>query len=193
MDARRWVIDGAATGMRLDLFLAGRFPAAAGVSRSAVQRLIAEGQVMLNGRPAKPSARLKIDDVVELESLPPRDVPLTPQALALDVLYEDADCIVINKAPGMVVHPAAGRQSDTLVNALLHHCPDLEGIGGERRPGIVHRLDKDTSGVMIVAKNDRAYQALARQFKERTVEKQYLALVRGRVEPTAGIIDPPGN
>jgi 23S rRNA pseudouridine1911/1915/1917 synthase len=109
----------------------------------------------------------------------------------LEILYEDADCIVINKAPGVTVHPAAGHWTGTLVNALLHHCPDLEGIGGVRRPGIVHRLDKDTSGVMIAAKNMLAYENLVLQFKNRTVEKEYIALAWGKVMPDKGVIDRP--
>jgi 23S rRNA pseudouridine1911/1915/1917 synthase len=123
--------------------------------------------------------------------LPPRDSTITAEALPLDILYEDGDCIVINKAPGLTVHPAAGHWSGTLVNALLHHCRDIEGIGGVRRPGIVHRLDKDTSGVMIVAKNMLAYQNLVLQFKNRTVEKDYAALAWGNVVPDKGVINRP--
>jgi 23S rRNA pseudouridine1911/1915/1917 synthase len=123
--------------------------------------------------------------------LPPRDAEISSEALPLAVLYEDSDCMVINKAPGMTVHPAAGHWSGTLVNALLHHCPDIEGIGGVRRPGIVHRLDKDTSGVIITAKNMLAYQSLVRQFKERRVEKEYVAVARGRVSTEQGTIDRP--
>jgi 23S rRNA pseudouridine1911/1915/1917 synthase len=194
MAFQQWMIDSPSVGMRLDLFLARHFvdgAARSGVSRSGIQRMIAEGQVRLNRQRAKSSARLKLNDVVEIENIPPREIPLKPESLALNILYEDEDCIVINKAPGMVVHPAAGRSSGTLVNALLHHCPDLQGIGGERRPGIVHRLDKDTSGAMIIAKSDMAYQQLARQFKERSVSKEYLALVWGKLEPATGIIDRP--
>jgi 23S rRNA pseudouridine1911/1915/1917 synthase len=113
------------------------------------------------------------------------------EPIALDVIYEDDECIVINKAPGIVVHPAAGRTTGTLVNAILHHCPDLQGIGGESRPGIVHRLDKDTSGVIVVAKSMPAFQQLARQFKERRVKKEYLALVWGKPKDECGIIDRP--
>jgi 23S rRNA pseudouridine1911/1915/1917 synthase len=194
MAFQQWMIDSPSVGMRLDLFLARHFvdgAARSGVSRSGIQRMIAEGQVRLNRQRAKSSARLKLNDVVEIENIPPREIPLKPESLALNILYEDEDCIVINKAPGMVVHPAAGRSSGTLVNALLHHCPDLQGIGGERRPGIVHRLDKDTSGAMIIAKSDMAYQQLARQFKERSVSKEYLALVWGKLEPATGTIDRP--
>jgi 23S rRNA pseudouridine1911/1915/1917 synthase len=116
---------------------------------------------------------------------------VTPEALPLAIVYEDADCLVLNKASGMVVHPAAGWTQGTLVNALLHHCPDLPGIGGEKRPGIVHRLDKDTSGLMVVAKHDAAFHSLAAQFKARSVGKEYLALAWGRMQKTAGAIERP--
>ena len=180
--------------MRLDLFLARFSPPAMkgeGVSRSGIQKLIADGQITLNGNPAKASARLKANDLVAIETLPPKKSDLAAEPIALNVLYEDDDCIVVNKAPGIAVHPAAGRTVGTLVNALLYHCPDLRGIGGECRPGIVHRLDKDTSGVMIVAKSMPALQQLARQFKERRVKKEYLALVLGKLKDERGIIDRP--
>jgi 23S rRNA pseudouridine1911/1915/1917 synthase len=181
-------------GLRLDLFITQHFlhgVELGGLSRAAVQRLIAAGKVTVNGERAKPSARLKTDDRIEIRSISVRDTGLVPEALPLIVLYEDEDCVVINKAPGMVVHPAGGHSSGTLVNALLHHCPGLHGVGGELRPGIVHRLDKDTSGVMIVAKNDPSLLRLARQFQDRTVEKKYLALVRGRLMAPYGVIDRP--
>lgn len=191
--AQRLVIDNRAAGMRLDVFLAGQGSVAAGrearLSRSEIQRLIAEGQITLNGGRAKASARIKPDDRIEIALRPPRDAKIVAEELPLEILYEDRDCIVINKAPGMTVHPAAGHSRGTLVNALLHHCPDIEGIGGERRPGIVHRLDKDTSGVMVVAKTPLAHQKLVQQFKERSVEKVYLALVWGRVAAQKGLID----
>jgi len=123
--------------------------------------------------------------------LPARDPELKSEALPLDVLYEDEDCVVINKAPGMVVHPAAGRPGGTVLNALLHHCPSIEGIGGVRRPGIVHRLDKDTSGVMIIAKNMATFHQLVGQFQSRTVRKEYLALVYGVMHSESGVINRP--
>ncbi|MGH7852751.1 MAG: RluA family pseudouridine synthase [Candidatus Binatia bacterium] len=191
----RLVIDVGSAGTRLDLFLADHFKPAKwaklGLSRSEIQRLIGEGQITLNGARTKASARIRSNDQVDIRLLPPRDATLSSEALPLEILYEDADCIVINKAPGVTVHPAAGHWSGTLVNALLHHCPDIEGIGGVRRPGIVHRLDKDTSGVMIVAKNMLAYQNLVLQFKNRTVEKEYVALAWGKVMPDKGVIDRP--
>lgn len=195
MWARQLLIDKGSAGMRLDLYLAKQIITEAvpsrGVSRAAIQKLIAAGQVTLNGTAVKASTRLKLNDRVDIRTLPPRESKLMSEELPLDILYEDADCIVINKAPGVVVHPAGGQLTGTLVNALLHHCPDLAGIGGERRPGIVHRLDKDTSGVIIVAKNSFALQNLLAQFKNRTVEKEYVALVWGKLEPVKGIIDRP--
>ncbi len=186
-------VDARSAGLRLDLFLARYFMdearAARGLSRAAIQKLIAEGRIALNGAPAKASARVKAGDRIEVALLPARASELRPEALALKILYEDSDCIVVNKDPGMVVHPAAGRNEGTLVNALLHHCPDLQGIGGERRPGIVHRLDKDTSGVIIVAKNLPTLHRLAAQFKDRTAAKEYLALVWGALKPERGKID----
>lgn len=181
-------VDAESAGLRLDLYLVQRF-SSEGFSRAEAQRLIGEGQVTVNGRPAKASTRLKSHDVVHLQTLPLRDTSVRPENLPLDILYEDPRLIVINKAAGTMVHPAAGRVTGTLVNALLHHCPDLGGIGGERRPGIVHRLDKETSGVMVVAKTTATFQHLARQFKDRQVQKEYVALVWGRLPRAAGVID----
>jgi 23S rRNA pseudouridine1911/1915/1917 synthase len=194
MSAQQLVIDGRSAGMRLDLYLTRHLSAEtpwSGFSRGAIQKLIAEGKITLNGIPAKASTRVKFNDRVAIRPLLARESRLRAEELPLEILYEDPDCIVINKAPGIVVHPAAGRVSGTLVNALLHHCPELDGIGGERRPGIVHRLDKDTSGVMIIAKNGMALQNLVAQFKNRTVQKEYVALVWGKIEPEKGIIDRP--
>ena len=194
MSLQQMFVDAAEAGVRLDLFLTRyllREPQRCGFSRSEIQRLIGEGEVTLNGNKTKPGARLRINDLVQVQRLPPRASAIEAEALPLNILYEDSDCIVINKVAGIVVHPAAGKPNGTLVNALLHHCPDIDGIGGERRPGIVHRLDKDTSGLMIIAKNVFAFQRLARQFMDRTVTKEYLALVWGKVDPEAGIIDRP--
>jgi 23S rRNA pseudouridine1911/1915/1917 synthase len=192
--AERLSVDRSSAGMRLDLFLSRHFtPTAetAGLSRAEIQRLIAEGQITRNGVRVKASTRVKLDDWIDIRSLPARDPELKSEALPLDVLYEDEDCVVINKAPGMVVHPAAGCPSGTLVNALLHHCPRIEGIGGVRRPGIVHRLDKDTSGVMIIAKNMATFHQLVGQFQSRTVRKEYLALVYGVMRSESGVINRP--
>ena len=188
---QRLLIDDESAGARLDLFLARHLDSGGRLSRAEIQRLIGEGQITLNGAATKASTRIRSSDQIEIRLLPPRAATVHAEALPLEILYEDGDCLVINKAPGMIVHPAAGHWSGTLVNALLHHCPDLGGIGGVRRPGIVHRLDKDTSGVMIVAKNMTMYQDLVRQFKDRSVEKEYVALAWGNVVPDQGIIDRP--
>jgi 23S rRNA pseudouridine1911/1915/1917 synthase len=181
--------------MRLDLFLAGHFSRFNNVrerlSRAEIQRLINEGRITINNKKAKASTRIRRQDRIDISLPPPRDAEIASEALPLDILYEDRDCIVLNKAAGMTVHPAAGHWSGTLVNALLHHCPDIQGIGGVRRPGIVHRLDKETSGVMIVAKNMVAYHNLVEQFKNRSIKKEYLALAWGNVTPDKGVIDRP--
>ena len=143
----------------------------------------------LNGASAKASARLKTGDAIKLHEPPATPVDTVAEEIALDVLYEDDDLIVLNKPAGLVVHPAAGNWSGTLVNALLHHCKALSGIGGEQRPGIVHRLDKETSGCLVAAKNDMAHQALARQFAGREVTKIYLALAAGKFAHKSGVIE----
>jgi 23S rRNA pseudouridine1911/1915/1917 synthase len=173
-------------GVRLDQFLAARVPA---LSRSRIQELIKSGHVQLNGRATKASARLRRGDALDLNEPPPTPATTQAEDIALDVLFEDDDLIVLNKPPGMVVHPAAGNWQGTLVNALLHHCRSLSGIGGEQRPGIVHRLDKDTSGCLVVAKNDATHQALTRQFAGREVTKIYLALAVGKFRSATGIIE----
>ena len=169
-------------GDRLDAYLAARL---ADLSRSRIQNLIREQYITVNGNPAKPRDPVKIGDLVQV--VVPEAVPLehAPQDIPLDVLYEDEELVVINKAHGMVVHPAAGNPDGTLVNALLHHCQGkLSGIGGVERPGIVHRLDKDTSGCLVVAKSDVAHQSLVKQFSDRsTMEKLYLAVTRGVPKP----------
>jgi 23S rRNA pseudouridine1911/1915/1917 synthase len=173
-------------GERLDLALAALLP---DQSRAALQRLMREGRVLLAGGPARASYRVRGGErvVVDLPFPPPST--LEPEDRPLDVLHEDADLLVINKPPGMTVHPGAGRRSGTLVNALLHHCRDLSGIGGILRPGIVHRLDRETSGVLVVAKNDAAHRDLSDQFKARTVSKIYEALVWGRPRLSQGTLD----
>jgi 23S rRNA pseudouridine1911/1915/1917 synthase len=166
-------------GQRLDRALVSVL---ADHSRSQVQRLIADGCVRLRGVVAtKPNAIVHAGDHVEVEVPAAQPSAVVPEPLDLDILYQDADVAVLNKPAGMVVHPGAGHASGTLVNALLHHVEDLSGIGGELRPGIVHRLDRGTSGVMIVAKNDAAHQELSRQFHDREIEKEYIALVWGVV------------
>ena len=178
-----------ATGYRLDRFLAGEL---AHLSRARVQALIRGGHVCLNRRPvSKPAEEVRAADIITCEEPPVVETTLAAEPLSLSVLYEDDDLIVLDKAAGMVTHPAPGNDAGTLVNALLAHCPTLSGIGGERRPGIVHRLDKETSGCLVVAKNDFTHRALAAQFAGRTMDKYYLALVRGTPKPSAGTIDAP--
>lgn len=174
-------------GERLDAWLARTVPEH---SRARWQQLIRAGGVRVNGVARKPNHRLAAGDRVEFDAPPPpAPIALTPEAIPLSVLYEDADVLVINKPPGLVVHPAVGHERGTLVNALLHHCADLDGIGGEQRPGIVHRLDQDTSGVMVVAKNETAMRRVGNQFRNREVRKEYQALVWGCPEPPQGRIE----
>jgi len=165
-------------GTRLDVFLTSVL---SGQSRSQIQRLIKEGQVRVGGREAKANQPVKAGQAIAIDVPAPIDPIPQPEALPLPIVYQDSDLIVVDKPAGMVVHPAAGHDSGTLVNALLHHVDDLSGIGGEKRPGIVHRLDRGTSGLMVVAKNDRAHEELSRQFREREVEKEYIALTWGEV------------
>jgi 23S rRNA pseudouridine1911/1915/1917 synthase len=155
------------------------------------QRLIDDGRVTIAGAPVKSSLRLRGGETVEALIPEVVETGLEAESIPLDVRYEDGDVVVVNKPAGMVVHPSLGHDAGTLVNALLAHCPDLVGVGGERRPGIVHRLDKDTSGLIIAAKNDRALWKLQDQFKDRTVQKVYLALVHGRLNPPEALIDAP--
>jgi 23S rRNA pseudouridine1911/1915/1917 synthase len=166
-------------GERLDKFLVSVLE---GQSRSHVQRLIDEGRVTLDRKSPKANLALRAGDRVAVDVPPPAATDVAAEEIPLDIIYQDADVVVLNKAPGMVVHPGAGHASGTVVNALLHHIEDLSGVGGELRPGIVHRLDRGTSGVMIAAKHDAAHQELARQFHDREVEKEYIALVWGVVQ-----------
>lgn len=166
-------------GQRLDVYLAGTLQ---GVSRSQAQRLIRQGDVTINGQVARSSALLDAGDAVEVQVPPPLPDSPVPQDLPLSILYDDNDIAVVEKPAGMVVHPAAGHHDETLVNALLFHLKGLSGIGGRSRPGIVHRLDRGTSGVMVIAKHDQAHQHLSQQFHDRTVHKVYTALVWGRPE-----------
>lgn len=171
---------------RLDRWLQSKLPE---LSRSRLQDLIKEGLITVNGKASKPSAELRTGDKIEVTIPEPVSTEVVAQDIPLQVLYEDQDLIVINKASGLVVHPAAGNPDGTLVNALLHHCDDLSGIGGELRPGIVHRLDKETSGCMVVAKHDRAHALLAEQFAHRRISKLYLAAVNGIPKERSGRIE----
>lgn len=173
------------TGERLDRALVKQLP---DLSRSYVQRLIEAGQVLVDGTVRKANYKLRGGEEIVCTLPPAEEVEIHAENIPLDILYEDADIIVINKRRGMVVHPAAGVTSGTLVNALLHHCHDLSGINGTLRPGIVHRLDKDTSGVMVAAKNDMAHHFLARQIRDKEARREYRAIVHGNIVPRAGII-----
>lgn len=171
-----FVVPADASGKRLDTYLAAVLSA---LSRAAIQRLIDDGQVLVAGRPAKPSLKLSGGEQLDVVIPPPAPAVPQPEAIPLTVLYEDHDLIVIDKSAGMTVHPGAGVDSGTLVNALLAHCDDLSGIGGEIRPGIVHRLDKGTSGVLVAAKNDTAHRGLAEQFGAHSIKRIYWALIYG--------------
>jgi len=182
-------VDASLDGSRLDRALASLFPEH---SRSFLARLIDDGRVTLAGRAAsKPSLRVAAGDEVTIELPPPAPASIASQDLPLAVLYEDADMVVIDKPAGLVVHPAAGHSDGTLVNALLFHVHDLSGVGGELRPGIVHRLDKETSGVMVIAKNDATHRALTEAWGTDQVKKEYLAIVYGTPSPPKGTIDAP--
>jgi 23S rRNA pseudouridine1911/1915/1917 synthase len=173
---RTFQVGAPSSGTRLDLFLAA---ACSDVSRSRIQRLIEEGAVKVDGAAAKRSHAVRAGESVTVEVPEPRTPELVAEDIPLSILYEDDQMLAIDKPAGLVVHPAPGHPSGTLVNALLHHVRDLEGVGGELRPGIVHRLDRDTSGVLLVAKTDRAHQMLSRQMRRRSLRKEYLALVAG--------------
>lgn len=174
-------------GRRLDQFLPSIREL--NLSRSQAKKLIEDGFVTVNKQLSEPSYKIKLDDRIKISIPPPKEISARAENLPLNIVYEDKDLIVVNKRKGMVVHPAPGNYSGTLVNALLFHCGHLASLGAPLRPGIVHRLDKDTSGLMVVAKNDAAYLSLARQIKDRTVEKTYLALVHGRISNNAGMIE----
>jgi 23S rRNA pseudouridine1911/1915/1917 synthase len=190
MERHDFTVDAESAGLRLDVYLAGLLPQH---SRSQLQRLVKEGRATLGGRATKPNAALKTGDVVAIEI--PDASPARPvaQDIHLPVVYQDADLIVVDKPAGMVVHPAAGHDQDTLVNALLFHADNLSGVGGEQRPGIVHRLDRGTSGLLVAAKNDAAHRELTRQFHDREVEKEYIALVWGDVHAGRRIDLPVGR
>ena len=189
MDENYISITAEESGERIDALLARSLPS---LSRSQVQKLLEQGMVTLNGRALKKNFRCSAGEYYELILPEPDDLPLIPQNIPLDVVYEDEDLIVINKPRGLVVHPAPGHPDGTLVNALLYHCGDsLSGIGGLRRPGIVHRIDKDTSGLLIVAKNDFAHQGLSAQLADHSLCREYEALVRGNFKQDCGTIDKP--
>ena len=176
-------------GVRLDAFLAARD---LGLSRSALQKLLEDGAVRVDGRPVKKNYKTRLGDAIEIEIPEPEPPEILPEDIPLDIRYEDGDVIVLNKPKGLVVHPAPGHWSGTLVNGLMYHCRDsLSGINGVLRPGIVHRIDMDTSGLLIVAKNDFAHQALAEQLKDHTLSRVYEAVCVGNIRADSGTIDAP--
>ncbi|MEW6522682.1 MAG: RluA family pseudouridine synthase [Bacillota bacterium] len=186
--AHVFTVDHEHGGERLDVYLSQVMP---DVTRSYAKKLIDEGRVRVADEMARPARRVRAGETVTVEVPPPRLAQAHPEQLPLDIVYEDADMVVVNKARGMVVHPAAGNYQGTLVNALLYHCPGLAAINDTIRPGIVHRLDKDTTGLMVVAKNQRAHQELAKQIKDRRALRKYLALVHGVPSPRRGEVDAP--
>ncbi len=181
-------IDPTCEKKRLDVYLT---EAQADVSRNFVKKLIEEGRVRVNHQPAKANYRVKCGDRVELDIPDPAPLDVVAEDIPLNIQHEDEHLIVIDKPAGLVVHPAPGHPGGTLVNALLFHCKDLKGIGGVERPGIVHRLDKDTSGLIVVAKTDRALTSLQKQFQDRTIKKVYLALTQGHLKPSKGVVRSP--
>lgn len=185
-DLRKLTVPDDDAGQRLDMFLTKTLLS---LTRSQVQRLIEDGLVKVNGKPAKPSHKIRGAETIEIDIPEPEPIEALPEPIPLDILYQDSDVIVVNKPAGLVVHPAAGNLTGTLVNALLYHCKDLSGIGGKLRPGIVHRLDKDTTGILVVAKSDNAQQSLAEQFKKHSTKRKYVALVHGVIIRDKGKIE----
>ena len=175
-------------GMRLDAFIACHFSTS---SRSRACKSIRQGMIKVNGNTAKPAYRVSAGETIQGAVLPAEQISIEPEAVALFPVYEDSDIIVIDKQPGLVIHPAAGHYSGTLVNGLLYRYPEIKNVGNDLRPGIVHRLDKDTSGVIVVARNEATLKALARQFKDRKVKKEYLALVYGEPQVESGVVKLP--
>lgn len=188
MELEKYSVDNEFKDMRLDVFLSKHLE---NKSRSFIQNLIEDQKVLVNKKVKKSNYKLKEKDMVEIEIPEPVSLNIKAEDIPLDILYEDSDVIVINKAQGMVVHPASGIYEGTVVNALLSHCKDLSGINGVTRPGIVHRIDKDTSGVLVIAKNDNAHNKLSKQFKEHSMKRVYVALVEGILKKEEGTIDAP--
>lgn len=183
---KKFTVDPNEIGKRLDIFVLSRVE---NITRSQVQKGLLIGDIKVNGVEKKCAYKVREGDMIEIDTKPPRPMTSLAQDISLDIIYEDPDLIVVNKAAGMVVHPAAGNAENTLVNALLHHCKDLSGIGGLLRPGIVHRLDKGTSGVIVVAKNDKTHHSLSEQFKDRKTTKIYYALIYGSPKTSVGVFD----
>ena len=188
MDIFEAQITAAESGTRLDTYLVAILD---GISRSYIQKLISEQYILINSRPVKANYKIKTADQVFVEIPDAAPIDILPEPMDLDIVYEDGDLLIVNKPMGMVVHPAHGHYHGTLVNGLLAHCTDLSGINGKMRPGIVHRIDKDTSGLLMIAKNDMAHQHLAAQLKEHSTKRAYYALVQGVLSEPAGLIDAP--
>ncbi|NQT22948.1 MAG: RluA family pseudouridine synthase [Candidatus Omnitrophica bacterium] len=182
-------VDKKRAGKRLDVFLVDKFKER--MSRTFIKRLIDKGRVLVNEKAVKVHYLVNDGDRIVVDIPDPEPVNIKPEKIDLDILYEDADIIVVNKPVGLVVHPGAGNPNGTLVNGLLYHCKGLSGIGGVLRPGIVHRLDKDTSGIIVAAKNDISHRFLSEQFKNRTIKRVYIALVKGDVQLDNGIVELP--
>ena len=182
------VVDETNANLRLDKYLSTAFSS---YSRSHIAKLIDEENCLVNGKVAKSSLKLKVGDIVEIDIPEAKELEIEKEDIPLDVVYEDKDILIINKPQGMVVHPSNGHYEHTLVNAILHHCDDLSGINGVMRPGIVHRIDKDTSGLICVAKNDKAHLSLAEQLKDHTMSRTYIALVKGVIPENSGEINLP--
>lgn len=183
-----YLIEEAEAGLRVDVYLSGKFP---GISRSQVQRLIEDDRLLVNARRVKSSHKLKAGDEVEFELPPAVELKVEAENIPLEIIYQDEYLAVINKPVGLVVHPAPGNEHGTLVNALLYHLTDLSSVNGVIRPGIVHRIDKDTSGLLVIAKNDEAHQALSKQLADHSMTREYVALCEGLVKTDQGTIDSP--
>lgn len=181
-------IDTSDKGTRIDKFLSEKFE---GKSRSYIQGLIEEESILVNNKKVKSNYKLKENDEIKVFMKEPKELEVEAENIPIDIIYEDSDVIVVNKAKGMVVHPAPGNYNGTLVNALLYHCTDLSSINGVIRPGIVHRIDKDTTGILVIAKNDEAHNKLSDQLKEHSMKREYYALVEGRIKANSGTIDKP--
>ncbi len=182
------VVEANMEGMRIDKFVSNVYSS---FSRTRIQSMINNGDILINDKEVKPSFKVSANDVITIEIVPINDFKVVPENIPLKIVYEDNDLLVVNKPAGMVVHPAVGNYHGTLVNALLYHCKDLSGINGVARPGIVHRIDKETSGLIVVAKNDLAHESLALQLKDKTCYRQYIALVKGVLPHSEGTIDAP--
>ena len=188
MEEKERIVDKEGEGIRADKYLSDKLE---GLSRSFIKDLFENGNVLINDKNEKGKLKLKEGDKINISIPEIEELKVEAEDIPLDIIYEDKDIIVVNKPKGMVVHPAVGNYTGTLVNALLHHCDDLSGINGVARPGIVHRIDKDTSGVLVVAKNDFAHKELAKQFKDHSIKREYFAIVEGKMGKERGTIDAP--